>query len=68
MQRVLEFCGGSIIIRRFNTVQKDVRKCSKRQKKYRDTQREKGNSKIVGNSPWSPKKSPKSFENSIDVC
>ena len=35
------------------------KKRSKRRKKYRDTQREKGNSKIVGSSPWGPQKGSK---------
>jgi len=46
------------IIRRFNTVKKEVRKKVETAEKYRDTQREKGNSKIVGDCPWGPKKGP----------
>ena len=42
VQRVLEFGGGSIIIRRFNTVKKKVRKKVEMSEKYRDKQREKG--------------------------
>ena len=49
-------------------MKKEVRKRSKRSKKYRDTQREKGNSKILGNSPWAPKMATQRFEKSVDVC
>jgi len=51
-------------------VKKEVRKKVETVEKYRDTQREKGNSKIVGNSPWGPKKGPKKgLKKSIrDVC
>ena len=63
VQRVLEFGGGSIIIRRFKTVKMEVRKKVETSEKYRDTQSEKGNSKIVGYSPWGPQKGFKKFKN-----
>jgi hypothetical protein len=44
-------------------VKKEVRKKVETSEKYRDTQREKGDLKIVGNSPWGPQKGPiKIFE------
>ena len=70
VQRVLEFGGGSIIIRRFNTVKKEVRKNVETSEKIQGYAAGEGEFENNGQEPLGPQKGPKNvMKKSIgDLC